>query len=131
MQPLVRTIELEFSILEFYKDYVIATTKEGAVLVKKQINDLVEVCSDFYEKEPFVYLSRRINNYNVDPTIYVGLGGDIKNLAGIGIISQHVSSTNMANFEKKFCKIPFEIFDSVEEAVEWTHDLLKNKKADL
>ncbi len=128
----LKILELEFTILEFHHNYVLSRPREGQILEGKQVADLVEVCSDFYGSKAFVYLSSRVNDYNVNPTIYLNLD-EVKNLAGIGVVSKKVSSLNMANFEKKFCKIPYEIFLELENALEWVEEIIaeKNKKADL
>ena len=128
----LKTLELEFTILDFYDNYVISQPREGELLAGKQVADLVEVCADFYDGKNFVYLSYRVNDYNVNPTIYLNLN-EVKNLAGIGVVSKKPSSLNMANFEKKFCKIPYEIFIDLDKALLWTQEVIeqKNKKADL
>lgn len=127
-----KILELEFTILEFYSEYVISITREGQIMDGKQVADLVEVCSDFYEGKPFIYLSCRVNDYNVNPLIYLNLD-EVKNLAGIGVVSKKSSSLNMANFEKNFCKIPYEIFTELKPALKWVKKMLeeKKKKADL
>ena len=132
MASLLKNLELEFTVLEFYSEYVLSRPREGQVLEGKQVADLVEVCSDFYEGRPFVYISYRVNNYNVNPTIYLNLD-EVKNLAGIAIVSKKRSSLNMAKFEKNFCKLPYEIFNELEPALEWVEKVLeeKKKKADL
>lgn len=128
----LKILELEFTILEFYPQYVLSQPREGQVMAGRQVADLVEVCSDFYQGKDFVYLSYRVNDYNVNPTIYLDLDA-VKNLAGIAVVSKKASSLNMANFEKKFCKIPYEIFMELRPALEWVKQILeeKNKKADL
>jgi len=130
MTPILRTIELEFTILEFHKNFVVSWVKENVVLSKKQVFDLIDACSGNYERKNFVYISNRIHNYNVDPTVYLSLD-KVKNLAGIAIVSDKTSSLNMAQFEKTFSKIPFEIFLELEDAINWTQKILKNKKAGL
>lgn len=128
----LKILELEFTILEFYPQYVLSKPREGQVLAGKQVADLVEICSDFYQGKNFVYLSFRVNDYNVNPTVYLDLD-QVKNLAGIGIVCEKQSSVNMAKFEKQFCKIPFEIFLEPEPALKWVKEIVeeKNKKADL
>lgn len=128
----IKILELEFTVLEFHNNYVLAKTREGQVLQGKQVADLVEVFSDFYQGKNFVYLSYRIHDYNVNPTVYLNLD-KVKNLAGIGIVSQKLSSLNMANFERRFCKVPYEIFIKLDEALLWVQEIVeaKNKKADL
>ena len=124
----LKTIELEFTILEFHSNYVVSRVRENVVFSKKQVTDLVEVCSDFYKRKKFVYLSQRVNNYNVDPTIYLNIG-DVMNLAGIGIVSGNSAAIKMANFEQNFSKIPFSIFIEMEDALEWVNELLGKRKA--
>ena len=132
MAKLERFLELEFIILEFYSDYVISEPREGVVLAGKQVADLIEACSGHYEEKPFVYVSYRINDYNVNPTIYINLE-EVKNLAGIAVVSKKPSSLSMAKFEKEFSKVPYRIFTDIEKALEWKDSILleKNKKADL
>lgn len=124
MEEILRTIELEFTILEFYKNFVISRVREGVVFSKKQVQDLVEVCSDFYKRKKFVYISKRVNNYNVDPTIYLNLD-KVKNLAGIAIVSTKPSAINMANFEQSFSKVPFAVFMDMEDAMDWMKEILE------
>lgn len=124
MEEILRTIELEFTILEFHKNFVISRVREGAVLSKKQVQDLVEVCSDIYKRKKFVYISKRVNNYNVDPTIYLHLE-NVKNLTGIAIVSTKTSAINMANFEQTFSKVPFAVFMDMEDAMDWVKEVLE------
>lgn len=127
MEDILKTIELEFTILEFHSNYVVSRVRENVILSKKQVRDLVEACSDFYNGKKFVYISKRDNNYNVDPTIYLNIDS-AKNLAGIGIVSSNTSGIKMANFEQKFSKIPFSIFIEMEEALEWVTEILDEGK---
>ena len=124
MEEILRTIELEFTILEFHKNFVISRVREGVVFSKKQVQDLVEVCADFYKRKKFVYISKRVNNYNVDPTIYLDLE-NVKNLAGIAIVSTKTSAINMANFEQTFSKVPFAVFMDMEDAMDWVKEILE------
>ncbi len=122
MEEILRTIELEFTILEFHKKFVISRVREGVVFSKKQVEDLIEVCSDFYKSKKFVYISQRVNVYNVDPTVYLNIYS-VKNLVGIAIVSEMASSLKMANFEKSFSKVPFAVFIEMEDAMDWVEEL--------
>ena len=46
-------------------------------------------------------------------------------------MSDKTSALKMARFEKSFSKIPIEIFLELEDAIDWAHKILKNKKAGL
>ena len=82
MTQLKKVLELEFTVLEFFQEYVISMPREGVVLEKKQINDLVEACSGYYDDKDFIYISYRVNDYNVNPTIYLDLN-KMKTLKGL------------------------------------------------
>ena len=123
MEDILKTIELEFTILEFHNNHVVSSVRENVVLSKTQVRDLVDVCSDFHQKKKFVYISKRVNNYNVDPTIYLNID-DVKNLAGIAVVSSNTSAIKMANFEQTFSKVPFSIFMEMDDAREWMSELL-------
>lgn len=127
MEDVLKTIELEFTILEFHSNYVVSRVRENVVFSVKQVRDLVEVCADFYKRKKFVYISKRVNNYNVDPTIYLNIS-DVKNLAGIAIVSSNTSAIKMANFEQTFSRVPFAVFMEMEDALDWIKELIGGKK---
>ena len=118
-----KVIELEFTTLEFFPGHVISKPREGEVLEGKQVADLMELCSEYYTNENFVYISYRVNDYNVNPTVYLDLE-IMTNLKGIAVVSSKSSSLNMARFEKNFCKLPYEIFTDLKSAREWAHELI-------
>lgn len=120
-----KTLELEFTILEFHSNYVISRIREEIVFRKEHLQKLLKICSEHFEDQKFAYISKRDNVYNVDPTIYHHLKIENKNLFAIAIASERASSINMAHFEKSFTKVKFEIFTSLGDAVEWTQEILK------
>jgi hypothetical protein len=127
---LIKTVELEYTVLDFYENYVVSKMRGGVVVSDKQVLDLIKVCGDYFEGENFVYISKRINQYNVDPTSFIQLK-KIKNLAGIAVVSEHLSAINMAHFERGFTTIDYEIFLEEAKAIEWARNILKEKKVSL
>lgn len=117
-------IELDFSVLQFYDYYVISRLKEDVVFDRPQVKELVEVCNNYFENRHFVYISQRVHNYNVNPTIYLNLK-DATHLCGIAIVSQKTSALNMAAFEKNFAKVPFEVFLELKDARKWAEKQVK------
>ena len=124
MSSLLKSIELPFVVLRFYDAYVVAKLKEGVVLGQQEFNELVEVCVNFYRGKKFVYISNRVNNYNVDPLVYLNLV-KIETLAGLAVVCGSYDAIGGANFEKRFSKAPFEVFVEFEDAVEWARELLE------
>ncbi|RKS52925.1 hypothetical protein BC962_1169 [Gillisia mitskevichiae] len=125
MKEPIKSVDLEFTSLEFYNNYAVSVVKEDTVFSQSQFMTIAEACSDFYNGKKFVYISSRKNNYNVNPTVYVKLEEIRKNLIGIAIVSDKVASLKMAEFERNFSKAEFKIFLELDEAVEWANDLIK------
>jgi len=130
MSAVIKTIKLDFTTLDFHKNYVISVVNEDAVFSHTQFMEVAKKCKEFFSEKRFVYISKRKNNYNVDPTVYLKLEEIRKNLIGIAIVSNKVSSINMAEFEKTFSKVNFKISLELEEAIEWAKEVL-NKKVGL
>lgn len=90
----------------------------------EKLNQLTRVTHDFYGDKRYVYISERMNNYNVDPMVYPQLVQE-ENLTGIAIVCSSPSAVSGANFERRFSKVPFEVFMDFEDAREWALELLK------
>ena len=118
MSLIIKTVDLDYTTLDFHENFVESKMKEGTIFSLEQIDNLIAVCTEYFKDRPYVYISRRINNYNVNPTIYLQLV-KAANLKGIAIVSDKASSLNMAQFEKQFSKVPFEIFLELKDAIDW------------
>lgn len=121
MSEIIKTVDLDFTILNFHENFVESKIKEETIFSLEQIEILIDVCSEYFKNQPFVYISRRVNNYNVNPTIYLLLV-KATNLKGIAVVSDKTSSLKMAQFEKNFSKVPFEIFLELEDAIDWANN---------
>ena len=100
MSAPIKTLELEFTTLEFYSNYVISRVHEEIVFSKQHIQELVEICSEAFKDTKFAYISKRDHVYNVDPNVYRELEIVRKNLMAVAIVSDRVSTLNIAHFEK-------------------------------
>lgn len=127
MSTPLKVLDLEFTTLEFHQSYVLSKPKAGQIITEKQLEVLLEM-GDFYNNKTFVFLSVRDGDLNINPVIYLNLEKKVNNLAGIGIISQNISSLKLAKFEKNFCKLPFEIFMELDAALKWANKILKGKE---
>ena len=124
MEKAQKELDLPYTHLEFFPSYVISTFKEGQVLEKEIIEELRILLEEFYGERKFVWLSNRKNKYNVNPLVYMNLIQ--KNiLLGMAVILNGSEGAQNANFEKQFASFPFEIFDTMDEALAWTQSLLE------
>lgn len=122
-----RELNLPYTHLEFYDSFVISTFKEDQVLDKKKVEEMRVIFYDYFDHKKFVYISNRKHKYNVNPVIYIDL---IQRniLLGMAIIINEMDGAQIANFEKQFATVPFEMFYTREEALVWTKRLLEENK---
>lgn len=122
-----KSLDLDFTLLNFYEDFVVSEPREGVVVKEKELKELAKACLAYYRNRSFVYISHRNRDYSLNPVIYLKLK-DVKNLLGIAVVTSKVSAINSALFEKSFSKVPFEIFLQMDEATEWVLELRKSRE---
>jgi len=125
----IKEISLSYINLEFYDSYVIATIKEDQIFEKDKIEELRKIFYDHFGHKKFVYISDRKYKYNVNPIIYLDLV-QRNTLLGMALIIREIDVYNIANFEKQFAKVPFEMFCTKDEALVWAKRLLKEDRED-
>lgn len=126
MSKSTHLVEMEFTTLHLHDDFILSQPKEGVVIKELQIEELVDICSAYYQEKEVGYISHRINNFNVDPMVYLKLQSKT-NLKAMAVVTQKPSSLNMAAFESHFIKFPFKIFLDLEKAEEWIKSVLQKE----
>ncbi|PTX62724.1 hypothetical protein C8N46_102121 [Kordia periserrulae] len=107
--------------LYFYNDLIIGEVLEGVHISCETLQSYFEFFKENYS-EPFGYISYRKNSYSIDPQIYAVLpeGGLLK---GIAIVSDQKFSSLNARVEKALYKGRFELFTTLNAAVNWLDTL--------
>lgn len=121
---ITKKLKLSFTTLEFYDSVVISTIKDDVVFDKNHVEELREICNEYFGGKKFVYIANRKCNYNVKPLIYIDLIQK-NTLKGIAVVSDNNEKLRTANFEKNFSPVPFELFQNINEALIWANGLLK------
>lgn len=124
MEHAEKTVNLDYTHLDFYDGYVISRVKENVVFDQPELEQVQLICDEHFRKKPYVYISQRVHSYNVNPMVYISMKKR-NSFSGIAIVSDDFSSRTTAEFEKRFAPLPFDIFSDVEEAVAWAKDLVK------
>lgn len=124
-----KILQLPFCDLEFYENYVIGIIKDGINISEKETDIVTSAADLFFKKKPFVYISKRINSYSVNPVIYKSLSENL-NMVGFAVVSSNYFSLTTAKVEKLFYNRPFGIFNAIEEAKHWASDLLISHGSD-
>lgn len=115
---------LDFCEVNIYKSYMIVTMHAGVNITLEHNAVLNSIVDNYYKNKPFVYITHRVNSYSVDPAVYKETS-KIANLVGFSVVSKNFMAKKTAEIEKLFLNKPFEIFDSLDEAIAWAQDLTK------
>lgn len=115
--------ELGFGTLYFFDNHVISQINEGETITREKNNRIATVALEFYGDSPFIYITHRINSYAVDPATYSETS-KIENLVGFAVVSKDYKAKSNAEIEKLFLNKPFEIFNTVDEAISWANSIM-------
>ncbi|MGB3776559.1 MAG: hypothetical protein WA951_14970 [Leeuwenhoekiella sp.] len=117
-------IVLDFAKIEFFENYVISQVKENTTIDQEHFSLFKKLFTAHFIDRPYVYIADRSKSYSVNPLAYMHFDfSDI--LKGIGIVTTGKIATSNAQFEKKFIEMPFRIFKTMDEAIQWAHMLCK------
>lgn len=120
---MIDVLKFDFCDMHIYNNYLIVIMNEGVTITPSHNQVLLNIVDTYYRKKKFVYISHRLNSYSVDPAIYFETS-KIENLCGFAVVSKDFKAKSNAEIEKLFFDKPFEIFNTVEDAVEWVDFLL-------
>lgn len=115
---------LDFCTIEYYDNIMVCTIHEGEYIDIEKSNAIAINSDEYFTGKPFVYISNRKYSYAVDPSIYKYTSAT-EHLIGFAVVSKIPFSINSAKLEKHFIHKPFEIFSSVEDALNWSNEILK------
>jgi len=111
-------LTLDFCNVHIYDLYMVVTVNTGVNITSSHNEILTNIADTYFKKKPFVYITHRINSYSVDPSVYKETS-KITNLIGFCVVSKNYMAKSTAQIEKLFLSKPFEIFDTLSEAIEW------------
>lgn len=117
-------LKFDFCEMHIYEDYLVVVINEGITVLPKHNVILNNVVDTYFHKKEFVYITHRIHSYAVDPATYFETS-KISNLKGFAVVSKDFKAKSNAEVERLFLNKPFEIFDTLENAVEWAETMVK------
>ena len=80
------------------------------------------ILREVYGDKRFSYISHRNNDYNVNPADYLNCGF-YDQVKGMAVICNSDQSRSTALLEQAFFKGRYEIFNTLEEALQWVRTL--------
>ncbi|TVZ52437.1 hypothetical protein OD90_1612 [Dokdonia sp. Hel_I_53] len=115
--------DLGISEVFVFDEFLVNQIREGVVITPAHNIATQTVIDQHFANKPVVYISNRHFSYTVDPLTYIETS-KIHNLVGIAIVSDQPDKQSTANYESSFYKKPFEIFNTLSEAMEWVHKVV-------
>ena len=119
-------IKYDFCTMHIYDHYMIVVINEGVTITPEHNSVLLNVVDTYYNNTRFVYITHRLHSYAVDPAVYKETS-KIENLAGFCVVSSDYKAKRNAEIEKLFLNKPFEILDTIDEAITWSDSILNAK----
>ncbi len=115
--------DLECAETFVFDEFLINQIRSGVTVTPEHNKMLKEIIDNHFMNKPVVYISNRINSYSVDPLTYLATS-KIFNILGMAVIAKKDMVKNNALFEGNFYGKPFEVFDTLSDAVAWAHKLI-------
>ncbi|WP_431134938.1 hypothetical protein [Psychroserpens mesophilus] len=116
-------LKYDFCTMHIYDNYMIVVINEGVTVTPNHNSVLLNVADTYYKNTRFVYITHRLYSYAVDPAVYKETS-KIDNLAGFCVVSSDYKAKRNAEIEKLFLNKPFEILDTIDEAITWADSVL-------
>ncbi|SFN79828.1 hypothetical protein SAMN04487989_10474 [Bizionia echini] len=109
-----------------FDEFLVCQIREGMEIHPEHNIKLNEIIQKHFTGKNIVYVSNRINSYSVDPLTYVETE-KIPNLVAIAMIPDTPIMKQNAEYERNFFDKPYEIFDTLSEAIQWVHKIIKQE----
>ncbi len=122
-------VELEIGNFYFCEEFVIAEINEGEVFTFEKSRKLFEFAFKKYKGNFFGYISNRINSYSSFPEDYEKTNNYLPSLIAFSAVTYTKDGKNFTALERKFCKVSFESFDKLEDAVQWISRIVKKARS--
>ncbi|WP_142785765.1 hypothetical protein [Changchengzhania lutea] len=110
-----------------FDEFLIAQIREGVTIQPEHNEKLNDIIERHFSEKNMVYISNRVNSYSVNPLVYRETE-KIPNLVAIAIVPETSMMRESAEYEQKFYEKPYEIFDTLSEAVQWVQSVLQELK---
>ena len=125
-----KNVIIEFAKITIHNRFMVVEVNKGEHLTPQHHDVLEEVAKIYFKNDSFIYITHRKNSYSVDPVIYKKTS-QIKNLLGFAVVADVPVAKGNAEVEKLFLNKPFEIFQSLNNAISWAKSILNNKENNI
>ena len=126
----LKELNYQFGDFYFFNGFVVSEIKEGIDFSWDYATRVINEVTKFYNNRgtEIVYLSNRINSYNVKPVDWLKYTMYTFSLKGYGIVVNSNVGRKNAIFESIFIRARFKTFTDIFHAMQWAAEINENKK---
>ncbi|WP_191858188.1 hypothetical protein [Hanstruepera ponticola] len=122
---MIHYYNMEDGELFVFDEFLICQIAEGVNVTPEHSEILNQVIKKHFQGKDLVYISNRVNSYSVDPLTYVETER-IPSLVAIAMVPDDDIMKKNAEYERNFYDKPYEIFNNLSEAIEWSHRMIND-----
>lgn len=116
----MKTIELPFTTLDIYDNYVIGRTKEGVNLSIENHFQVLEILNQ-HLTSPYGLIIDEVNSYSIDLDVMLHIRKD-KNISCIGVVYYRTATKIALELGQYLTKKPVYFSSSINDVTEWVRE---------
>lgn len=122
----LKALKFDFGCLTVLDHVIVGEICEGQTVEMNVALKVVEVAHEYFNGEPWAYISNRKSQYSLNPMIYKTSSIIEDNLRAFAVVSYSPISKKVAEIERgfKFESYEFDIFETLSEAIDWARACL-------
>lgn len=120
---IIKQYALDYTDIFIFDYFLINQIHEGIDVRSPYDKKLRKIIKSDFKGRDMVYISNRHFSYSVDPLIYPKIE-NISNMVAIALVPATELMRKNAEYERHFYDKPFEIFDSLLKAINWTESII-------
>ena len=117
-------IELPFTTLEIYDNYVVGRTKVGVNLSIENHLEVLKVLSE-HLTAPYAFIVDDVNSYSVDLAVMQHINKD-KNISCIGVVYYRAATKIALGLGQYLIAKPIYFSTNINKVTEWAKEKLEN-----
>ncbi|WP_124978872.1 hypothetical protein [Nonlabens xiamenensis] len=126
----IKEFNFHFGNFYFFDGFIVSEIKTGVDFSWEHARQVIHKVTEFYKTSgsDIIYISNRINEYNVKPADWLKFTMYTFKLKAYGIVANTTIKRRNAKLESLFIPTKFRTFNDVFEAIQWAAQLNDARK---
>jgi len=124
----LKNIDLGFTELEIYDDFMIGRTREGVNIDLNKHNQVIDKLSDEFEG-PYGWILDEVNSYSIDFNVLLAAKDDLQ-IVCCAVVGYRRATRIVYNQAVRLVGKPCRFFESISEAQTWVRQQLSLNAVD-